>query len=265
MTATVADWPGDDLAQDVGVGLLLDLDGFEGPIDLLLALARDQKVDLARISILQLADQYLAFIERRRVLRLEIAADYLVMAAWLAYLKSRLLLPKEERQEEQPSAEELAEGLAFQLRRLEAMKEAADRLLARPKLGEEVFPRGAPDGTEIIARPVYSLSLFALLKAYADRRQVSEAPAPLTVGSAGLFSIDAALERFERMLGRLPDWQALQAFLPPGLRSGLPARSALAATLVAALELTRTGRLQLRQERSFGPIYLRPSDMASEG
>ena len=264
MSAAAADWPDDDPAPDAGAGLLLDLDGFEGPIDLLLALARDQKVDLARISILQLADQYLAFIERRRVLRLEIAADYLVMAAWLAYLKSRLLLPQEERPEEQPSAEELAEGLAFQLRRLEAMKDAAVRLLARPKLGEEVFPRGAPEGAEIVVRPVYSLSLFELLKAYADRRRAAEAPAALTVGSAGLFSIDAAIERFERMLGRLPDWQTLQAFLPPGLRAGLPARSALASTLVAALELTRTGRLQLRQERSFGPIYLRPSGGAAE-
>ena len=244
------------MTEETEDGLVLDLDGFEGPIDLLLALARDQKVDLTRISILQLADQYLDFIAQRRALRLEIAADYLVMAAWLAYLKSRLLLPEPEReQEEEPSAEAMAASLAAQLRRLEAIQAAAARRRARPKLGEEVFGRGAPEGIEIVGRVTYAVSLAEILTAYTHRRKLA-APPVLTIASTGLHSIEAALQRLERMLGRIPEWQTLQHFLPPGL-DGLIARSAVAATLVAALELTRSGRLRMRQDRPFGPVYLR--------
>ncbi len=238
--------------------LLLDLDGFEGPIDLLLALAREQKVDLARISILQLADQYLEFIARSQALRLEIAADYLVMAAWLAYLKSRLLLPEKEREEVRPTAEEMADALAFQLRRLEAVKAAAAQLLARPRLGETVWPRGAPEGTEVVLRPRYQISLFDLLRSYPNRRGTAQPQ--LTIVSTGLHTVEAALQRLERNLGRAGGWQSLLSFLPAKLRGGLPARSAVAATLLAALELSKLGRARLRQDRLFGPLYLRPAD-----
>ena len=235
-------------------GLLLDLDGFEGPIDLLLTLARDQKVDLARISILQLATQYLDFIGSRRALRLEVAADYLVMAAWLAYLKSRLLLP-DPPSDEEPSAEVMAARLAAQLQRLEAVQAAAARLRARPKLGEEVFGRGAPEGLEIIGRVTYVISLTDVLSAYARRRRKAP-PAALTIQPMRLHSVEAALERLERMLGRMPEWQVLEHFLPP-TGDDLFKRSAVASMLIAALELTRSGRLVLRQEHPFGPLYLR--------
>ena len=244
---------GDVVQREAGEALVLDLDGFEGPIDLLLALAREQKVDLTRISILALATQYLEFIARRRALRLEIAADYLVMAAWLAYLKSRLLLPPAERQDEEPSPEAMAASLAAQLRRAEAIQAAAARLRARPKLGEDVFARGMPEGVEIVGRITYVTSLAEFLAAYP--RRVRERPT-LTIVPTGLHSIEAALRRLEGLLGRMPEWQTLQYFLPPGLE-GLVARSAIASTLVAALELARCGRARLRQERPFGPVYVR--------
>jgi segregation and condensation protein A len=235
--------------------LVVDLEGYEGPIDVLLTLAREQKVDLTRISILQLADQYLAFIAEARQLRLEIAADYLVMAAWLAYLKSRLLLPEPAPLDE-PSGLDLAAALTHQLQRLEAMQQAGARLMARPQLNRDIFGRGAPEGLPRVLVPVYELTLYDLLKAYGDGRQRKEG-AVLHIEAAELYSMDEALQRLTRLLGRMPDWRTLATFLPPGLRGGLIHRSAVAATFAASLELVRAGKLELRQDAAFGPIYLR--------
>ena len=235
--------------------LHLDLDGFEGPIDVLLNLARDQKVDLKKISILELADQYLDFVARARRLRLEIAADYLVMAAWLAYLKSRLLLP-EPPADGEPSGAELAAALAFQLQRLEAMQKAGRDLMALPQYGRDFFGRGAPEPVQIVDKPVYKLALYDLLKAYGNypgRRNEGL----LQITPMNLFSMDDALQRIGEMLGQVLDWTTLQAFLPPGLQRGLPRRAALAATFAASLELARTGRIELRQDGLFAPIFMR--------
>lgn len=235
--------------------LLLDLDGFEGPIDALLALARDQKVDLRKISILELADQYLAFIARARRLRLELAADYLVMAAWLAYLKSRLLLP-EPPSDGEPSGAELAAALAFQLQRLEAMQEAGKRLMALPQFGIDFFARGEPEPARIVDVPVWDVTLFDLLKAYGThpgRRKEGM----LRIAPLNLFSMDDALRRIGDMLGQVLDWTVLRNFLPDGLETPLQRRAAIAATFAASLELARNGRVELRQEGTFAPIYLR--------
>lgn len=237
--------------------LILDLDGFEGPLDVLLTLARHQKVDLHKISILQLAEQYLAFITGARQLRLEIAADYLVMAAWLAYMKSRLLLPEPE-EDEEPSGEEMAEALAFRLRRLEAMREASARILRRPRLGLEVFSRGAPEGVEVVPKFEYEATLYELLRCYAEHHARVHAE-HLVIADSEVFSMDQAYQRLSSMLGAMPDWESLARFMPPGLRSGLMTRSAVATTLAAGLELVREGKLQLRQLEPFGPIYIRRS------
>jgi len=235
--------------------LVLDLDGFEGPIDILLTLARDQKVDLKKISILELADQYLAFVAQARRLRLELAADYLVMAAWLAYLKSRLLLP-EPPGDGEPSGAELAAALALQLRRLEAMQKAGQDLMALPQLGRDFFRRGAPEAVRVIQTPVYALTLYDLLKAYGShpgRRREGV----LQIQPLNLFSMDDALKRIGDMLGHVLDWTTLRDFLPIGLHSPIQRRAAVAATFAASLELARSGRVQLRQEGMFKPIYLR--------
>jgi segregation and condensation protein A len=235
--------------------LVLELDGYEGPIDLLLALAREQKVDLGKISILALADQYLDFIARQPSLRLEIAADYLVMAAWLAYLKSRLLLPQPP-EDDEPSAAELAGELQRRLKLLEAMRTAGSRLMARPRVGQEVFLRGAPEGLSVVVVPRYELELFELLRAYADGRRRTAA-AVLVIEPTAFYSMDDALQRLARFLGHVPDWRELAQFLPEEARGEVFRRSALAATFAATLELVRSGRIELRQDRVFGPIYLR--------
>jgi segregation and condensation protein A len=235
--------------------LVLDLDGYEGPIDLLLALAREQKVDLARISILQLADQYLAFIAEQRRLQLEIAADYLVMAAWLAYLKSRLLLP-DPPEDEAPSAVELAEALAHRLRLLGAMQRAGASLMARPLLGRDVFARGAPEGLAMVDQPVYELSLYELLKGYGDSHQRQRGQV-LTILPSAYHSLSDAMEHLRRFVGHVPDWRELMAFLPDDLRGGPLRKSTLAATFAATLELVKAGQLELRQDHAFGPLYLR--------
>jgi segregation and condensation protein A len=241
------------VAADV---LVLDIDGYEGPIDLLLALARDQKVDLRQISILQLAEQYLSFVAEARRRNLELAADYLVMAAWLAYLKSRLLLP-EAPDEDEPSGADMAAALAFHLERLDAMRKAGERLFARPRLGESVFARGAPEGVRDIARPVYDVRLFDLLAAYGAYTG-RKTETRLEIREAKLFSVDEALARLSYLIGAAADWQKLEAFLPPGLADPLYRRSAIGSTLVAALELTRQGRIRLRQDGgAFSPIRLR--------
>lgn len=247
----------EDLPRFDAARLVLDLNGYEGPIDMLLQLARDQKVDLARLSILQLADQYLAFVERVRRLNIELAAEYLVMAAWLAYLKSRLLLPEPEDAGEEPSGAEMAAALQFQLLRLQAMQDAGTRLMARPQLGREVFARGAPEGVELVTRSVYEVSLYELLKAYADHKRRTLVT-NLTIEAPDLYSVDDALQRLQEMLGGTADWTMLARFLPVGLKGGLLRRSALSSHFVALLELARQGRIELRQEGgSFGPIYLR--------
>ncbi len=240
-----------------GDEFVVDLDGYEGPIDVLLALARNQKVDLARISILQLAEQYLAFITRARGLRIEIAAEYLVMAAWLAYLKSRLLLPDTEPDDEGPSGSDLAEALTFQLRRLESMQQAGARLMARPRLGREVFQRGAPEGVEVVRTPVFEVSLFDILKAYGDNRRRADA-SRLLIEPSHLVNIADASERLSGLLGEMTDWRSLMSYLPRELAGdGLIYRSAVAATFAASLELARTGEVELRQTSSFGPIHMR--------
>ncbi len=237
--------------------LVLDLEGFEGPIDLLLTLAREQKVDLARISILQLADQYLEFIASARAIHLDIAAEYLVMAAWLAYLKSRLLLPEEEKDEDEPSGEEIAALLAFQLRRLEAMREAGAKLMALPQLGRDSFPRGEPQqGATRVTKSIWQASLYDLLRAYGDQRKRKQ-PSQLTIVQTELYSIDLAIQRLSHIVGRIPDWTTLMSFLPSDLTDPLIKRSAVAAHFVASLELTREGKLELRQSDPFGPIWLR--------
>lgn len=235
--------------------LVLALDGYEGPIDLLLALARDQKVDLAKISILALADQYLEYIAGMHRLRLEIAADYLVMAAWLAYLKSRLLLPDPPAADE-PSAEELAEALHQRLQMLSAMQRAGAALMAGTLMGRDVFPRGQPEEFAPVDRPVYELSLYDLLSAYGTthRRQHAQV---LTIMPAEMYSLEDGIRHLSQFIGKVPEWQDLMGFLPEELRDGVFRRSAVAATFSATLELARSGRLELRQDRPFGPLYLR--------
>ncbi|WP_417815130.1 segregation and condensation protein A [Thalassospira alkalitolerans] len=238
--------------------LILDLDGFEGPLDLLLELARDQKVDIIRISILDLAEQYLNFINTAQGLRLELAADYLVMAAWLAYLKSRLLLPKQDSDEEELSAEEMAELLAFQLKRLGAMKAAGEKLLGRPNLGRDFFGRGDPEEIRVTTASVYDASLYDLLKAYAQIMLTSESKT-LEIEAFDLYAMDDAIRRLRDLFGRrlVPTWTRLLEFMPHGLGSPLKARSALAAHFVASLEMCRDGELEILQEQVFGPIMLR--------
>ncbi len=242
-------------AADERQPLVVDLDGYEGPLDVLLVMARGQKVDLARISILQLAEQYLAFIEHIRGVKLEVAADYLVMAAWLAYLKSRLLLPPEENGDEEMSGPEMAARLAFQLQRLQAMRDVSAKLMARDRLGRDVFARGAPEGIRVIRKSVYQVSLFELLKAYGDFKLRGKSN-PLTMRTAVLHSIEDAVRRLERVLGKMPNWTRLETFLPPSLRSPAERRSAVASTFAATLELVKRGELRLRQGEAFGTIYL---------
>lgn len=238
------------------VELVVRLDGFEGPLDLLLSLAREQKVDLTRISILALADQYLAYVQAARHLRLEVAAEYIVMAAWLAYLKSRLLLPVDAVEEDEPSGEEMAAALRFQLQRLEAMREAATRLMARPRLGIEVFTRGQPEGLAMTNNTVYQASLFDLLSAYGAIKRRAQ-PRQLRIAPAIAWSIERALARLRALLPGVGDWATLSSLLPPSAEDEFDRRSALAATFGATLELAKSGSALLRQESAFGAIYVR--------
>lgn len=238
--------------------LIVDVEGFEGPLDLLLNLAQRQKVDLRRISVLHLAEQYLAFVEQARRVRLELAADWLVMAAWLAWLKSRLLLPPDP-EAEGPTAEEMADRLARQLERLDAMRTAAARLMARDRLGRERFARGAPETVALTRRTEYLASLHDLLTAYARLRTRDEFR-PYAFDRTDVFALDDALVRLGRLIGHMADWTDLAAFLPPDWQGAGPRRrSATASTFFAALELARQGRAELRQDGDFGPIRLRPA------
>lgn len=247
------DWTGPAAAPTEDAALYLELDGWEGPLDLLLDLARRQKVDLRKISILGLVDQYLAYIERAEALRLELAADYLVMAAWLAYLKSALLLPREE--QEDPSPEELALRLQLRLQRLGAMREAAARLMGRDRLGRDVFRRGAPEGLRVERRNAWTCEWFDLVQAYGQVK-VRTQPVVHMVRERPVMTLESALSRVSAMLGVSLDWMELREFLPvhsdPQLR-----RSALASSFVAALELARLGKAELAQEEVFGPLRLR--------
>ena len=233
--------------------LLLEIEGWEGPLDLLLALARQQKVDLREISILALTEQYLGFVEQARTLKLELAADYLVMAAWLAYLKSALLLPREPQQD--PDPDELALRLHLRLERLAAMREAGARLMARDRVGRDVFPRGAPEGLRTVRRASWQAGIFDLLAAYG---QVTSRNRPVlhVVADRPVMTLEAALERLSRLLGTQVRWSAIETFLPPASDMAYR-KSALASSFLAALELARQGRVELRQAAPFAPLYLR--------
>ncbi|MDQ0468768.1 segregation and condensation protein A [Labrys wisconsinensis] len=244
----------DDRASDDPT-LVVDVDGFEGPLDLLLELSRRQKVDLARISILALAEQYLAFIEAARKLRLELAADYLVMAAWLAYLKSRLLLPEPPKGEEPPAAE-LAAALAFRLKRLEAMRTASESLQGRPQLGREVFFRGMPEGVRRSDAPRYEATLYDLLSAYARQRQRSVL-ARVRLPDRNVWTLAEARELLERLVGPAHDWTSLTDFLLDYLADPATRATVKASSFSASLELAKEGRLDLRQDKAFAPIYIR--------
>jgi segregation and condensation protein A len=257
-----ADWPdgaGDPRRQESLAdddALIVDVAGFEGPLDLLLDLARHHKIDLAQISILALADQYLAYVDKARTLRLELAADYLVMAAWLAYLKSRLLIPAPPKDGEQ-TPQDMAARLAFRLQRLQAMREAAAAIMARPQLGQNVFYRGAPEPLVIEKQREYSDTLIDLLKAYAERRARKMVRQTYTVKRQPVWSIKEARETLERLVGAMDDWGTFDRWLerylgPPEVR-----RSVRASSFTASLELVREGVLELRQEQAFEPIYLR--------
>jgi segregation and condensation protein A len=235
--------------------LMVDVEGFEGPLDLLLTLARQQKVDLAKISILALADQYLAFIEEARKMRLELAADYLVMAAWLAYLKSRLLLP-EQHPAEGLSAEEMANALALRLRRLEAIRKFAEQLMTRPQLGRDVFQRGQPEPIAEIKHPQWSATLYDLLSAYASRRQI-QSRSVVRVPKRTVWSLAEAREALERLIGQTMDWSPLDQYLVAYLVEPSMRATVLASSFAAALELIREGQLEAHQQGAFSPLYLR--------
>ncbi|MBI1392036.1 MAG: segregation/condensation protein A [Alphaproteobacteria bacterium] len=249
------DLPVRSLVADVDE-LIVNIDGYQGPLDLLLELARSQKVDLRRVSILPLVEQYLAFVEAAKALRLDLAADYLVMASWLAFLKTKLLLPKSETGDDEPTADEMAARLAFQLQRLEAMRRAVSELFARPQEGVDFVARGEPEGRKIERRKEWRADLFDLLKAYTTQRignlQRTYSPPPPPV-----FSIEEARARLARILGDIPDWTDLRV-LAPFQTEGAPRASVLASAFNAILEFAKDGRIELRQLGHYEPLFLRP-------
>jgi segregation and condensation protein A len=263
MSDTPTDSP-DDFGSGVAErlaaeALIVDVDGYEGPLDLLLTLSRSQKVDLRRISVLRLAEQYLQFVNQAKSLRIELAADYLVMAAWLAYLKSRLLLPPDPT-EDGPSAEDMAAHLAWQLERLQAMREAAANLMARDRLGRDFFARGAPEGVARIRTVKYTASLLDLMQAYARSRTRDEFR-PYAFDRHNVYTMEQALDRLRGLMGYAGDWITLSDWLPDEWR-GDPARrrSALAAHFAAALEMTKQGQLLIQQSETFAPLRLKRKD-----
>ena len=242
--------------------LIVDVGGFEGPLDLLLELARAHKIDLAQVSILALANQYLGFIERAQKMRLDVAADYLVMAAWLAYLKSRLLIPVPPSNDEaQP--QDMAARLAFRLQRLAAMRDAGAKILALPQLGQHVFERGAPQPLVVDVQREYSDNLIDLLKAYADRRQRKAVRQTYTVKRQPTWSIKEAREALERLVGAMDEWGAFDIWMERYLASPETRRSVRASSFTASLELARDGRIEMRQEEAFTPIYMRRRQTAA--
>ncbi|MEJ0094284.1 MAG: ScpA family protein [Methylocella sp.] len=241
---------------------VVDVEGFEGPLDLLLDLARRQKVDLQKISVLALAEQYLEFIEAARSLRLELAADYLVMAAWLAYLKSRLLLPHAAKGEE-PAAEELAEALQLRLRRLEAIRAAAEALVNRPRLGRDTFSRGQPEHIDPDGAPQWQASLYDLLSAYAHRRQ-KHALTHVTLKHRFVWSLAQARGELEKLAGRALDWTTLDSFLIAFCSTPEMRRSVRASSLSASLEMAREGEILIRQDKAFAPLWIKAKTPAQE-
>nr|WP_321446389.1 ScpA family protein [uncultured Cohaesibacter sp.] len=249
---------GINLVQKAGVGeeaLIVDVEGFEGPLDFLLALARQQKLDLTKISMLALAEQYLIFIEQARQLRLELAADYLVMAAWLAYLKSRLLIPEVDESDE-PSGEELAAMLAFRLRKLEAMRKAAGELMERPQLGKEFFLRGQPEDMSLNRKIHFSASLYDLLTSYAALRQ-RQSVSLVHVRKRQVWSLQEARDVLTRLVGLQPDWTPVDVILKSYLQMTDIRVTAMASSFAASLELVREGKLEVKQTDAFGTIYIR--------
>ena len=248
--------PEDRLAAEA---LIVDVDGVEGPLDLLLTLSRTQKVDLRKISVLNLAEQYLGFVQRAQSLRIELAADYLVMAAWLAFLKSRLLLPPEPG-DDGPSAEDLAAHLAFQLERLQAMRDAAARLMGRDQLGRDFFARGVPEDMTHHRKVKWTATLLDLMRAYAQIRTKDEFR-PFVLDRGHVYTMEQALERMRGLIGYVGDWATLVSFLPEGWDgSPMARRSSLAAHFAAVLELAKRGQVVLRQGETFAPIELRLKD-----
>ncbi len=258
----LSDWGNDEERLETGDRLVVDVEGFEGPLDLLLALARTQKVDLAKISVLALAQQYLDFISEVRRLRLEIAADYLVMAAWLAFLKSKLLLPAEPSEEGEPTGAELAALLAFRLKRLHAMREASSHLMTRKRLGRDVFARGRPEPIRITRQSVYDANVYDLLKAYSQQRQRT-AVLSLRMKPRTVWSLKEARDELERLLGMNLDWAPLDQLLAEFLVEPELRKTALASGFTATLEMTREGQLEIRQSKSFAPLLIRRRERAA--
>jgi len=254
----ISDWEDEDPRLEAGPGdtLVVDVEGFEGPLDLLLALARTQKVDLAKISVLALAQQYLDFIAEARRLRLEVAADYLVMAAWLAFLKSKLLLPAEKDEEGEPSGAELAALLAFRLKRLHAMREVSAQLMTRKRLGRDVFARGTPEPIRITRKSIYEANVYDLLKAYSQQRQRT-AIRTWQIRQRTVWSLKEARAELERLLGIACDWAPLDQLLAEFLVEPELRKTALASSFTATLEMTREGALEIRQAKSFAPLLIR--------
>ena len=254
----ISDWEDEDPRLEAGPGdtLVVDVEGFEGPLDLLLALARTQKVDLAKISVLALAQQYLDFIAEARRLRLEVAADYLVMAAWLAFLKSKLLLPAEKDEEGEPTGAELAALLAFRLKRLHAMREVSAQLMTRKRLGRDVFARGTPEPIRITRKSIYEANVYDLLKAYSQQRQRT-AIRPWQIRQRTVWSLKEARAELERLLGIACDWAPLDQLLAEFLVEPELRKTALASSFTATLEMTREGALEIRQAKSFAPLLIR--------
>jgi segregation and condensation protein A len=252
----LSSWESGEERVEAGDQLVVDVEGFEGPLDLLLALARTQKVDLAKISVLALAQQYLDFIAEARRLRLEIAADYLVMAAWLAFLKSKLLLPAEPSEEGEPTGAELAALLAFRLKRLHAMREASAQLMTRKRLGRDVFARGLPEPIRITRQNVYEANVYDLLKAYSQQRQRT-AVTSLRMKPRTVWSLKEARGELERLLGMSLDWAPLDRLLAEFLVEPELRKTALASSFTATLEMTREGALEIRQAKSFAPLLVR--------
>jgi segregation and condensation protein A len=253
-----------DDAHAEGEQLVVDVAGFEGPLDLLLALARTQKVDLAKISVLALVEQYLEFISEAQKLKIEIAADYLVMAAWLAYLKSRLLLPREDKPADQATAEELARRLSFRLMRLDAMRNAIAQLMTRKRLGVDVFPRGRPEGVRTIRESQYTATIYDLLRAYADQRRRTIKVGHV-VKARAVWSIKDARIRLERLVGQsIGDWVQLELFLEQYLPSREEAKTVRASSFGASLEMVREGLVEIRQDAPFAPIYMRKRGAGAE-
>src|SRR5512140_1482039 len=263
-TDMISDWENEDPRLEAGPGdtLVVDVEGFEGSLDLLLALARTQKVDLAQISVLALAQQYLDFIAEARRLRLEIAADYLVMAAWLAFLKSKLLLPAEQDTEGEPTGEELAQLLAFRLKRLDAMREVAAQLMTRKRLGRDVFARGTPEPIRITRKSIYEANVYDLLKAYSRQRQRT-AIRTWQIRQRTVWSLKEARAELERLLGIACDWAPLDQLLAEFLVEPELRKTALASSFTATLEMTREGALEIRQAKSFAPLLIRRRNRAA--